>query len=375
MALTNYAIASPNGGTWSIQNTNSATVGRYHDLAGLAEGAANFTKCRPGVFSGPATGASNVPAAMFVAPSSALSMTVQPGAAAVERGTLVGPYVVESTAVGTVTLATANATNPRIDRIDLQVLDGALGDNSGTSLTQFVVTTGVAAGSPAVPAAPSNSIPLAQVLLPANTITLTGGMLTDTRKSTAVRGSTRWLMPGDLSTDVGLYPGEKRARVHGTYGILEDIWDNAATTWRGTQELIVAQPAQVASGSLANNASVVVSSKAIPDPGWPYTVECFVLVDFASATAATVCQVAAQMDSNTFGTNRFIFDQEPAVAANVSFDLGSSASGNSFAFGGFTGAHTVYFMAKCVQGPGGAAPITIYTNFYGFTIKLIPALV
>lgn len=377
MALTNFAVASPNGGTWSVQNTNSASVGRYHDLASLGEGATNFTKCRPGVFSGPALAASNVPQALFVAPSSGLSLTVQPGAATVERGTLVGPYTVESTAVGTVTLATANATNPRIDRIDLQVLDGALGDNSGTSLTQFVVTTGVASGSPAVPAAPANSIPLAQVALPANTLTITGGMVTDTRKSTAVRGSTRFLLPGDLTTDIGFYPSEKRSRVHPTYGLLEDIWDNTNATWRGTQVLALPQPAQTGSGSLATAATATIASVAISDPGWPYYVMAYGCIDFGATVQGTVCQAALQIDSGVMGTNRFAFNQQAAVAANISYDLGSECDGNTRAglAGPLSGGHNVFLLAKNVPGPSGASAMTIYSNFYAFTLELVPALV
>lgn len=375
MALTNFAVASPNGGTWSIQNTNSATVGRYHDLATLGEGATNFTKCRPGVFSGPAAAASNVPQALFVAPSSGLSMTVQPGAATVERGTLVGPYTVESTAVGTVTLATANATNPRIDRIDLQVLDGALGDNSGVSLTQFVVTTGTAAGSPAVPAAPANSIPLAQVLLPANTVTLNAGMLTDTRKSTAVRGATRLLLPGDLATDAGLYPGERRVRVHATYGLLEDFWDNGAATWRGTQILLVAQSAQTGSGSLASGSTATISSTVTVDPGWPYYIKAYGLVDFGAAVSGTVCQAALQINSAVMGTNRFAFNQQAAVTANVSFDLGSECEGNTKALGAFIGGQTVFLIAKNTPGAGGPSAMTIFSNLYEFLLEIVPALV
>lgn len=381
--MTDYTITSPNGGTWTDQSANNPTIGRYHDLGYVMEGAAGagnvFKQARPGILPGPPVAAgSNIPGAFAVAPTSGLNFSIQPAAALLERNTLSGVYPVHSTAVGTAAVGTADPTQTRIDLVTVDHFDGALGDNSSTTLTRVHVKAGTPGGGvPAADVTAGARTILGWWTIPALTTTLTLGMWTDARKSAGVRGGSRVLMPGDALTDPGFMPAERRQRYHATYGWLEDLWDpsgnSGAGVWRGTQELIVAQPAQVASGTLANNASVVVSSKAITDPGWPYIVECFILVDFASATAATVCQVAAQMDSSTFGTNRFIFDQEPAVAANASFDLGSSAAGNSFAFGGFTGAHTVYFMAKCVQGPGGPANITIYTNFYAFTIKLIPA--
>lgn len=246
------------GGTWTIQNTNTASVGRFHDLAFLLEGASGFSQARTGVLSGSSDPSGTIPVGMFCSVTgSGLNMTLRPGAAVVERSVLVGPYAVVSEASAPVTLATADPTNPRIDRVDLQVLDGALGDNSGTSLTQFIVTTGVAAGSPAVPAAPSNSIPICQIALPAGTVTLTNGMLTDKRKSTALRGGVRRLNRGDLLTDAGFVPGEMRdTSVIQTPGWI-DIWDNVAGVWRhlsptnGTGDTLIA--GQIRTSSLATS--------------------------------------------------------------------------------------------------------------------------
>lgn len=214
MTLTNYVVgttAHP-GGTWTIESTNTAQVGRYHDLAGLLEGSSTstFTTSRPGCFPGPADNGTEIPSCFAQAAAGGLSVSMRAGGAVIERGTLVGPYIVVSESVATVTLATADATNPRIDRVDLQVLDGILGDNGGVSQTAFVVTTGTAAGSPVAPAAPANSIPITQIHLPANTTTITAGMIFDVRKSAGVRGGIRVLLPGDLLTDVGFGSGEWR---------------------------------------------------------------------------------------------------------------------------------------------------------------------
>lgn len=239
----NFSITNANGGTSSIQNTNTSTVYRYQNLAELQEGdvgANQLTTSRPGVLSAGALTA-EMPNAMFVTASgSGLVANIAPGAAAVERTTKTGPYTVQLRAVGAVTLTAAHATLGRVDRIDLQVLDGALGDNGGTSLTRIIVTDGTAAASPVAAAAPSNSIPLATILLPAATTLLTNGMITDKRKSAGVRGGIRMLLPGDALTDVGYMSGELRdtsAKV-GVSGIRTiDRWDANSAVWQTLQIL------------------------------------------------------------------------------------------------------------------------------------------
>lgn len=234
----NFTITNSNGGTSSIQNTNTSTVYRYQSMAYLQEGATGANQLvsgRPGVLTAGAVTAEMPGALQVTASGTGLVANVAKGAAAVERSTAAGPYIVQLRAVGSVTLTAAHATLPRVDRIDLQVFDGALGDNSGTSLTRIIVTDGTAAASPTTPAAPSNTIPLATVLLPAATTLLTSGMITDIRKSAGVRGGVRVLLPGDLLADVGFMTGELRdtgAKV-GASGIRTlDRWDAVTSAWQ-----------------------------------------------------------------------------------------------------------------------------------------------
>jgi hypothetical protein len=241
VALTNQTIGGAGiaGGTWTIQSTNTANIGRFHDLATMAEGAVNsngFTTSRPGCFVGPADTGGLIPNCFAQAAAGGLSVNIRRGAAAVERSTLAGPYIVVTEATGTVTLGTADATNPRIDRIDLQIFDGVLGDNGGVSLTRFVVTQGTAAGVPAAAAAPANSVPIAIVTLPANTTTITGAMITDKRKGTAVRGAIRPLLPGDSLSDVGFNAGELRDTLP-IGGSTIDRWEPLSGTWQLVQDL------------------------------------------------------------------------------------------------------------------------------------------
>lgn len=240
MALTNYVIgttAHP-GGTWTIEDTDTATVGRYRELAFLMEGAtgaSQLTQARPGVLTaGTLDNTTNTPNALaLTTASSGLDLNIARGAAVVERDTKDGSYTVVSYSPGKVTLGTADATNYRVDRIDLQVLDGAVGDNSGTSQTAFVVTPGTPASmSLAVAAAaPINSIPIGTVKMPPLTTTITGTMVADTRKSTALRGSIRVLLPGDSLADPGFHVGEMRNTIVVSNTPTIDWWSTTGSAW------------------------------------------------------------------------------------------------------------------------------------------------
>jgi hypothetical protein len=377
MALTNYTIASPNGDTWTIQSTNSASAGRYHDLGFLSEGSStNMGKSRPGILGASAPAASAIPSAMQLSVNAGLTMNVAAGAAVVERGTLVGPYRVDSTTVATVTLGTADATNPRIDRVDLRVLDGALGDNGGVSLTQFIVTQGTASGSPAVPTAPTNSIPLGQVLLPAGTVTITTGMITDTRKSAGIRGASRVLLPGDSLADPGFMAGEERTRYHATYGWLNDIWDPVASLWRGTQELLLTQPTQLGSGTLAAGTTVTIANLTTVDPGWPYHIVTGGMVDFSSLNTGDILQASVNVNSGTININAIARGRGVARAGGALLDQNcvmASINSKLLQASGYTGAQILDFVVK----NAGSGQMNIFNGTSGdpyvWSIALVPA--
>ena len=236
--MTDYTIASPNGGTWTDQLANTATVGRYHDLGFLAEGAAGatnvFKQARPGILPGPpVAAASKIPGAFAVAPTSGLNFSIQPGASILERNTLSGLYHVQSTAVGTGAVGTADPSQTRIDLVTLDHFDGALGDNSSTTLTRVHVKAGTPGGGvPTADVTPGARTILGWWTIPALTTTLTSGMWTDARKSAAIRGAVRVLLPGDALSDPGFDIGELRdTSVISTQGTI-DYWDAVASVWR-----------------------------------------------------------------------------------------------------------------------------------------------
>lgn len=92
--------------------------------------------------------------------------TLTPFSAVADPGTglAVGPYLVAFLANETGTLNVADGTNPRIDRLDVQVPDDPPGASPRSAV--IVYTAGVAAASPSAPAAPARSFPLGTFTVP-----------------------------------------------------------------------------------------------------------------------------------------------------------------------------------------------------------------
>jgi hypothetical protein len=90
-----------------------------------------------------------------------------------------GVYTFYNDATTTLTVTTANPTNPRIDRVVATVRDayytGAFND------VIFQVLAGTPAGSPVAPAIPANSISLATIAVGAAVTQINSGNITDTR--------------------------------------------------------------------------------------------------------------------------------------------------------------------------------------------------
>lgn len=110
-----------------------------------------------------------------------MSVRVATGWAAIVGTTQpnMGAYVIFNDATDTLTITTADPTNPRIDRVVATVQDsyysGAYND------VIFQVVAGTPAGSPVAPATPANSISLATVAVGAGVTQINTGNITDTR--------------------------------------------------------------------------------------------------------------------------------------------------------------------------------------------------
>ncbi len=115
------------------------------------------------------------------APSSGLSVNIATGQAWVQgtQSAFQGSYYVYNDATYSLPIGAANASNPRIDLIGIQIIDAAYG--GGTSSTTFVDIQGVPAPTPSAPSAPANFLTLAQVTVPAGATSITSGDIADKR--------------------------------------------------------------------------------------------------------------------------------------------------------------------------------------------------
>jgi hypothetical protein len=110
-----------------------------------------------------------------------MSVRVASGWAAIVGTTQanMGTYVGYNDAQVTLTITTADATNPRIDLVCMTVNDSFYSGSSNNVVLQVVA--GTPAGSPVAPSLPANSISLATVAVAAGALSINSGNITDTR--------------------------------------------------------------------------------------------------------------------------------------------------------------------------------------------------
>ena len=107
--------------------------------------------------------------------------------------TNMGVYTVYNDASNTLTIATADPTNPRIDRVVVTVQDSYYTGSADDVI--FQVLTGTPAASPVAPATPTNSISLATISVGAGVGNITNANITDTRVLTTTN-----LPVGDITS-------------------------------------------------------------------------------------------------------------------------------------------------------------------------------
>lgn len=123
-----------------------------------------------------------------------MSVRVAAGWAAIVGTTQanMGTYVAYNDAQATLTVTTADPTNPRIDRVVVVVNDSYY--TGSTNNVEFQVLAGTPAGSPSAPATPANAISLATIAVAAGALSITSGNITDTRVLTTTN-----LPTGDIT--------------------------------------------------------------------------------------------------------------------------------------------------------------------------------
>lgn len=134
---------------------------------------------RPGVRPG-------VGAPLFVQAASGMNITVNNGLAFVQGTAALdaGIYPVCLDTTTTLTVSTADPTNPRIDNVCLTILDN--GDATSTFVVQ--IQAGTPASSPVAPTLPGNSLLLATIQVNASATSITTGNITDQRQFTVTQG-------------------------------------------------------------------------------------------------------------------------------------------------------------------------------------------
>jgi hypothetical protein len=123
-----------------------------------------------------------------------MSVLVASGWAAIVGTTQanMGTYLAYNDATDTLTITTANPTNPRIDRVVVTVNDAYY--TGATNNVVLSVLAGTPAGSPTAPATPANSISLATIAVAAGALSISSGNITDTRVLTTTN-----LPTGDIT--------------------------------------------------------------------------------------------------------------------------------------------------------------------------------
>jgi hypothetical protein len=136
-------------------------------------------------------------ASLAVSPNSPVGMSVRvaSGWAAIVGTTTsnMGVYTIFNDATDTLTITTADPTNPRIDLVCATVRDAFYSGANNDVI--FQVIAGTPAGSPVAPALPANSVSLATVAVGAAVTQINSGDITDTRVATTTN-----LAVGDITS-------------------------------------------------------------------------------------------------------------------------------------------------------------------------------
>jgi hypothetical protein len=132
-------------------------------------------------------------------------VTVNAGTAFVQgtASATAGMYTCCLDTTATLTVATSDPTNPRIDNVICWITD----NGSNTSTTVVALQTGTPAPSPGAPPLPANALLLATIAVAANAASITAGNITDARVYTVSAGGTLPMAntSGGITGPAGMY--------------------------------------------------------------------------------------------------------------------------------------------------------------------------
>lgn len=161
--------------------------------------------------------------------SPSMAVLVKSGHATIpgSEGTKQGVYSVMNDADVTLSIAAAHATLNRIDIVCFKVEDQAFSGSVNSS--SLVVVTGTPAGSPSAPAAPNNSITLAQVSIVANDTSITNNEITDKRQYMTSLGGL--LSVADATEESGLTVYDSLAVWRRDLDVI-DVYDSGGAAYK-----------------------------------------------------------------------------------------------------------------------------------------------
>lgn len=338
------------------------------------------TSVRPGVIPRKYTGVDYVDlkAIQLASPGSAVQL--YPGRCFITR-TGQGAYLAsQETTVTSYPFSNADPTNPRYDLLYARQYDAAIGD-VGTHGPYLEHITGTAAGSPVVPTLPTDAIPIAAILRPANTNPITNANITDLRKSAGLLGTLRPLLPGDALADAGLFVGERRSRITpsgltalGAPPILEEVW-GADGAWHGTQDFTIGPLTQTGSGTLTVGGNgLVVIAVTIPDPGYAYKIVAGGSIGWtvvAATSPGNLFEGAVTIDSTVYTTNRIVAGYTVSASIGANFTQSTLHVHEKRDPTTYTGSHIVRLMARNTGATNFTVPAAAPDT--AMTVRIVPA--
>ncbi|WP_336698174.1 hypothetical protein [Curtobacterium sp. USHLN213] len=254
---------------WPVNavSNNPTYAGRQLRQTTNAPFVSGATAARPlGATSGVRPGTST---ATVTATSTTWSCAPVAGVVDAQAAAEAGPYTFSNDGTVSGSLTAADASNPRVDIVYVQVNDPAESDGSSTPGATIGYLAGTAAASPSAPATPARSLVLARINVPKSG----GGTPTVTwvaRTLTAAGGTLPFNALSVLTGITGGYAGQLATVVGDSTATNNGVYSWTGTAWVRISPLLQQFGTQAITGSNANgDVSVPHSLGVVPSQFFP----------------------------------------------------------------------------------------------------------
>lgn len=330
------------GITFASQDARLATVSGLLAAAGSA--GSTGIAARPGVRPG-------VGSPLKVLAASGMNITVNNGIAFVQGSAALdaGIYPDVLDTLTTLTVTTADPSNPRIDNVCLTHTDN--GDGTSTFVVQ--IQAGTPAPGPVAPTLPGNSLLLATIAVGAGVTSITTGNITDQRQFTVasggilpVTGSAQYPAAGPESQYLHDGATHRMRRLDGAGGTTPPLTAPFAAVSTQITALVTCTSNTVK--QLVAQATVAVdgATKVKIAASWPYLVantanigdEVMILLYRDSTQIKQVLQFRAQTANNNMDGSAMSTTETPAAGTHTySLYMLNFAAGKSFSMAAAAG--------------------------------------